>query len=257
LAQPIGALFALWYVIALPSMPPPSPQQQAAALPAGISLADADKPLFADHGALLATLKKEAGAAPTVPPRVLDIEACGHTQTEVIGILEALVKGGKKIGEKTKAALGTSFFLLSRCQLLVDVGIISNKQPMCHCQGEPKPMSLLRLGGRADAARAKASAAKARRAAQAKETAKAAHMVLSRLPALQIRALKTKSKRQQEALQKQLLKAVTETVESVMTAAVEVEAAAAGALDAQGAAVAPEPETMYGSDRPKIRLVWK
>jgi len=237
--------------------PPPAQQQQQAALPDGISLVDADKPLFTDHGAILATLKKEAGAAPTVPPRVLDIEACGHTQTEVIGILEALVKGGKKIDEKTKAALGTSFFLLSRCQLLVDVGIISNKQPMCHCQGEPKPMSLLRLGGGADVARAKASAAKARRAAQAKETAKAAQVALSRLPALQVRASNTKSKRQQEALQKQLVKAVMETAESVMTAAVEVEAAAAGAVDAKGAAVAPAPETMYGSDRPKIRLVWK
>ena len=125
--------------------PPPAQQQQQATLPDGISLVDADKPLFTDHGAILATLKKEAGAAPTVPPRVLDIEACGHTQTEVIGILEALVKGGKKIDGKTKAALGTSFFLLSRCQLLVDVGIISNKQPMCHCQGEPKPMSLLHM----------------------------------------------------------------------------------------------------------------
>ena len=237
--------------------PPPAQQQQQATLPDGISLVDADKPLFTDHGAILATLKKEAGAAPTVPPRVLDIEACGHTQTEVIGILEALVKRGKKIDEKTKAALGTSFFLLSRCQLLVDVGIISNKQPMCHCQGEPKPMSLLRLGGGADVARAKASAAKARRAAQAKETAKAAQVALSRLPALQVRASNTKSKRQQEALQKQLVKAVMEAAESVMTAAVEVEAAAAGAVDAKGAAVAPEPETMYGSDRPKIRLVWK
>ena len=244
-------------------MPPQQPpqQQQAPRLPEGISLADADKPLFADHGAILATLNNEAGAAPTVPPRVLDIETCGHTRKETIGILETLVKGGKKIGEVTKSALRTPFFLMSRCQLLVDVGIIPNKQPMCDCQGEPKPMSLVRLGGGADSARAKASAAKTRHAAQGKETAKAAQLALSRLPALQLRASKTKSKRQREAAQKKLEKAVMEMSESLHTTAAELGAAgdavAAGPADAQGAAVAPEPETMYGSDRAKIRLVWK
>jgi hypothetical protein len=193
-----------------------------------------------------------------VSTRVLDIKTCGHEPTVVADILEALVNGGTKICENTKAALSRPAFLLSRCQLLVDVGIIPNKLPHCDCQGAPKPMSLTRLGGGGDAARAKAAAATARHAAQAKETAEAARVALSRLPALQLRVSKTKSKRQQKKLQQQVEKVVAEAIESVQTAAVELKEAAGGDADAQAAAVAPEPGTMYGhKHRPKIRLVWK
>ncbi|GAB5034324.1 protein cbg00277 [Nannochloropsis oceanica] len=219
-----------------------------------------DRPLFADLEGILATLRGDEGANKRVNARVLNVK----TQPGAKAVLEEILDEKTCMTLTTAKALGRDpDLLLLRHQFLVNIGLIPNKQPICHCDSaypkKMRPVNLRTKDGSAKQMQAAlgvrdlkaACAAKAKRMKNLKSLYDRAKVLFERASRARRPELKAQYATQAAALHSQAGKGINSVAKDL-----DQDAPAAGGV--VEITHGPEPATKYGSTkRSKVSTVFK